>query len=223
MNNKIVRLTGFNFLFLFIVLFSFQSCIPTRNRSIKQWEKQEWKVIKTDKKEKPTWVIHRREISGTNVIEYKIEGEIKSNPITCMKSFKQDLLDDMTDSKKFSTYNIIEESNDSFLTYVVHNEPFPFKDTEMSVRYRYSKSEDASTGVEWREAWDDCRIEPSKKLNRVQVFRGSWLFSPIYKNFSKAVNSIQFDPKKMPRWIFEPMVFKFLKEGLEGIRNMTSE
>lgn len=223
MNNKIVSLASFSFICLLAMVISFQSCLSPRERSIKKWEKQEWKIVKADKNETPSWVIYGRKIRGTNFFEYKIEGNIASNPKTCISSFRQDLLNDTTDSKKFPTYNIINISNDTLLTYAIHNEPFPLKDTEMSIRYIFFKEQDGSIGVNWKEAWDDCTIKPSKKLSRVQTFRGYWHFSPISSNLSKAVNSTQFDPKKMPKWIFEPMVFKFLKEGLEDIRDMNAE
>lgn len=223
MNNKIAPLTSFSFIFLLTMIVSFQSCLSPRDRSIKKWEKQEWKIVKADKNKKPSWVIYTRKIRGTNFFEYKIEGNIKSNPKACISSFKQDLLNNTTDSKKFPIYNIINKSDDTLLTYAIHNEPFPLKDTEMSVKYIFFKDKEASIGVKWQEAWEDCSVKPSKKLSRVQSFRGSWHFSPISNNLSKAVNSIQFDPKKMPKWIFEPMVFKFLKEGLQDIRDTNTE
>ena len=223
MNNKIVSFTGFSFILLLTILVSFQSCVSPRNRSIKKWEKQEWKIVKVNKNEEPTWKIYTRKISGTNLFEYKIEGDIKSNPKVCISSFKQNLLNDASDSKTFSTYDIINESNDTILTYVIHKEPFPLKDTEMSIRYEFSSSKDASIGVKWKEAWDDDSVASSKKLSRVQTFRGSWHFSPISNNLSKAVNSVQFDPKKMPPWMFEPMIFKFLKEGLQDMRDLSSK
>lgn len=222
MNSKIVSLISFGFIFL-TMLFSFQSCVSPRDRSIKKWEKQEWKIAKVDKNEEPTWIIYNRKISGTNIFEYKIEGKINSNPTICIASFKQDLFNDTTDSKKFPIYDILKKSKDTLVTYVVHNEPFPLKNTEMSVRYIFFKNEDTSIGVRWKEAWNDYPVQPTKKLSRVQSFRGSWHFLPISNNLSKAVNTVQFDPKKMPSWIFEPMVFKFLKKGLQNIRNMNAE
>jgi len=218
MNHRIVSLSGFGFLLLLTILLGFQSCVSPRNRSIKKWEKQEWKIAKADKSEQPDWIIYSRKISGTNFFEYKIEGETSSTPQACISSFKQSLQNDATDSKKFPTYDIINQSPDTLLTYVIHNEPFPLKDTEMSVRYIFFTSDDAgSTGVRWQEAWDDSKVEPAKKLSRVQTFRGSWHFTPISSTHSKAVNSVQFDPKKMPPWMFEPMVFQFLKKGLRDI------
>jgi len=222
MNSKIVSLTRFSFIFL-LTLFSFQSCISPRDRSIKKWEKQEWKIAKTDKNEPPAWIIYTRKIADTNFFEYKIEGNIKSSPATCIAAFKQDLFNDTTNSKKFPIYDIIQKSDDTLVTYVIHNEPFPLKDTEMSVKYIFFSNNDAGVGVKWKEAWDDCSVKLSKKLSRVQAFRGSWYFSPISSHLSKAVNVVQFNPKKMPPWIFEPMVFKFLKEGLQDIKDMNAD
>jgi len=100
----------------------------------------------------------------------------------------------------------------------------PFKDTEMSVRYRFTQAADSNTeGVEWVEAWDDTSVPPpSRKLSRVETFRGAWTFSRTSNNFSKATNSVKFDPKKMPLWLVEPMVAKFLVKGLEKIREMVA-
>ncbi|MFT5777668.1 MAG: hypothetical protein ACI837_000616 [Crocinitomicaceae bacterium] len=39
----------------------------------------------------------------------------------------------------------------------------------------------------------------------------------------EATNSISFDPKKMPLWLVESMGFKFLKKGLEDLRETTAK
>lgn len=196
-----------------------------RNKSIKEWESHQWQIVKVDKKEEPTWKIYKRKLKGTNFLEYKIEGDIQSSPEACLTAFKKDIhkLADGAENKKYPTYEISDESEDSLVTYVIHNEPFPFKNTEMSVRYLFLNVESGYNGVKWNEAWEDSQIKPSKKLKRIDIFRGSWNFSPITNNSSKALNSVQFDPKGMPLWLVTPMVSKFLKEGLEGIRITTSE
>jgi hypothetical protein len=215
------------FFFFVLIGLSIQSCVSPRDRSIKEWEalekqNQDWEVAKVDKKEKPTWIIYTRKIAGTNFLEYKIEGNIESTPKACLSSFKQDI-HDLADqsSKKYPTYEIVEKSKESLLTYVIHKEPFPLKNTEMSVRYLFLSEADGSRAVQWTEAWDEHPIQPSKKLKRVQTFRGAWYFSPASDHSCKAVNSVQFDPQKMPMWLVEPMVFKFLKEGLQDIRERT--
>jgi hypothetical protein len=108
--------------------------------------------------------------------------------------------------------------NSSLLTYVIHNEPFPLKDTEMSVRYTFLAKENGSTGVSWHEAWNESNVAPSKKLSRVEIFRGSWDFSVVDTNSCQALTSVQFNPKKIPRWFYQPMVFKFLREGFNDLR-----
>lgn len=211
------------FIFAFVILF-LQSCVSARDRSIKAWEKNEWHVVKVDKTEEPTWKIYKRYLKGTNFLEYKIEGNIQSSPEACLNAFKNDIhkLANGAEDKKYPTYTISEESKQSLTTYVIHNEPFPFKNTEMTIRYQFFGDEDGSKGVEWNESWEDSKIEPSRKLKRVETFRGSWTFAPITQNSSQALNSVQFDPKGMPLWLVTPMVSKFLKEGLEDIRT-TSE
>jgi hypothetical protein len=93
----------------------------------------------------------------------------------------------------------------------------------MSVRYHFFQDTvNAVEGVSWKEAWEeDSAPPPSKKLSRVQTFRGSWHFSPGSTSYTKAVNSVNFDAKKMPHWLVNKMVVKFLVEGLEKIRAMT--
>lgn len=226
MNNKSISTPGFNLIFFFVLtVFSYQSCVSPRDRSIKEWEKYEWKTVKVDKNDQPTWTIYKRKLVGTNFLEYKIEGDIKSPPKACVASFKQDIHNHANDlkNKKFPTYEIVEESKEGLLTYVIHNEPFPLKDTEMSIRYTFFSDEDGSTGARWREAWDECPVQPSKKLNRIETFRGSWHFLPISSNHNKAVNSVQFELRGMPLWFAELMVLKFLKEGLEDIKETTSK
>ncbi len=227
MNTKNVSPLGFNFIFLMLMVFGFQSCGSTRARdkSIREWEKSEWKIVKTDKKENPTWAIHSRKIKGTDFSEYRIGGDIDATAESCITAFKQDIHDQAADlkNKKYPSYEIVSESNDSLLTYVIHHEPFPFKDTEMSVMYIFFNEENGSTGVRWHEAWDKSQIQPSKKLDRVETFRGSWSFTPTFGNACQAVNSVQFDPKGMPVWLVKPMVTNFIKNALEDIRKATTK
>lgn len=228
MNNK----TTTTYIFIFaLIIFSCQISVSARHTSIKTCEKHEkksmtepnqgWKIVKADKNDEPTWIIYSRKIEGTNFYEYKIEGDIQSSPEACIASFKQDIhnLASGAKSKKYPIYNIVEESEEGLLTYVIHKEPFPLKNTEMSVRYNFFNEADGSIGVRWHEAWEECTAQPTKKLSRVQSFRGTWNFSPTSDNACKAVNSVQFDPQKMPMWLVEPMVVKFLKGGLKDIRN----
>jgi len=195
-----------------------------KNKSIKEWKAYQWNERKrsTDK-QGAEWIIHSRKVEGTNLLEYKIEGEIASTPEACVAGFWQHIHHQTDDNNKFPTYDIMDESDSSFLTYVIHNEPFPFKDTEMSVRYLFSNYKECDREVRWNEAWDENSIPPSKKLNRVETFRGSWNFSEVSENHTKAVNIVQFDPKKMPKWLVNPMVTKFLKKGFENIEQTTSK
>lgn len=212
---------------------TFSSCsthraIRLRNKSIKKWESFQFQEIKkSPNNEVAKWIIYSRKIKGTSFLEYKIEGNIESTSKACFSAFRKDIHNQAADlnNEKYPTYDIVYESTDSLLTYVIHKEPFPLKNTEMSVRYIFFKGTENSTQVvEWEEAWNEASVPPlSKKIKRVQTFRGSWHFTPITNNISSAVNSVSFDPKKMPIWLVEPMVFKFLKEGLENMRAMTSK
>ncbi len=203
-----------------------QSCLATRDRNIKKWERREWKVVKTESKDQPKWKISKREMVGSSILQYKIEGRIESTPSKCLSAFREDLFQQTHESmrKKFPIYKIKEVPENVLLTYVIHNEPFPFKDTEMSVRYQFKHEEDGRSEVKWKEAWNDSVVSPSKNLNRVETFRGSWDFIASSRDDkSTAVNVVEFDPKRMPRWLFEPMVFKFLKQGLQKLEQITME
>jgi hypothetical protein len=224
MNKQATTLTRQILFFGFIILF-LQSCVSAKDRSIKESKKYEWQIVKVDKSQNPTWKIYKRKLKGTNFLEYKIEGDIPSSPEACLEAFRKDIhkLANGTENKKYPIYEISEESENSILTYVIHNEPFFFKNTEMSVRYLFYNDDVGNFGVEWNEAWEESQIQHSKKLKRVDTFRGSWSFSTITINSSKAINSVQFDPKGMPLWLINPMVYKFLKEGLEDIRNTSKQ
>jgi hypothetical protein len=196
-----------------------------KNKSYKEWKSFEWKEVKrSPNRQADQWTIYSRKLNGTDLLEYKIESNIKCSPTTCVASFKQDLynLAKSSNIKKYPTYEIVEEGKDSLLTYVIHNEPFPFKDTEMSIRYTFFSDKDGSTGVKWNEAWDEYSVKASKKLSRVETFRGSWYFFPTSNNSCKTVKSVQFNLGGMPLWLAEPMVIKFLREGLEDIKEMTA-
>lgn len=205
---------------------TFSSCathraIRLRNKSIKEWSfYQLEEVEKSTEDKEEQWTIYSRKIEGTNFFEYKIEGDIDATPETCLLAFKQDILNQSKDlkNKKYPTYDIVSKTKDSLLVYIIHHEPFPFKDTEMSIMYVFSKDEDGTTGVKWHEAWDANPIPPSKKLSRVKSFRGSWRFDSNSDNTCQSFNSIKFDPKGMPQWLFKPMVINMLKNGLASLR-----
>jgi hypothetical protein len=197
-----------------------------KDKSYKEWKSHQWTAIKSSPENGlAEWTISSREVKGTNLLEYKIEGAIASSPTACVLAFRNILHDhaDGHSSKKYPVYNILHESKDSLLTYVVHNEPFPFRDTEMKVQYVFINNENGNTAVQWNEAWNNSSGPTSKKLNRVETFRGSWSFVPTSGNSCQAANSVQFDPKGMPLWLIKPMVITFLKNGLEDIREVTSK
>lgn len=198
--------------------------IRLRNKSIREWSAYQMEEIKRSS-EGEEWIISSRKIKGTNFSEYQIEGVIEASPKACVAAFRQDILNQAADleNKKYPTYEIVSESKDSLLTYVIHKEPFPLKDTEMSVRYIFANDEDQNAGVKWHEAWDESQVPLSKKLKRVETFRGSWDFTATSDSSCLATNSVQFDPKGMPTWLVKPMVVKFLKKGLETIRTATSK
>lgn len=208
---------------IFLVL-SLPSCTANKKNSSSEKEEYKWQVVKKEKSKSPDWVIYSRQIEGTNFFTYKIEGNISASPSDCLTAFKSDIHQKVNDNKnkKFPTYDLVEESPNSLLTYVIHKEPFPLKNTEMSVRYQFYNNNDGSTGAHWKEAWEESPIQPSKRLKRVESFRGSWDFKPINKDISSAINTVSFDPKKMPLWLVEPMVVKFLKNGLRDLKEMTS-
>lgn len=210
--------------FLILSSCSTHRAIRLRNKSLKEWDAFQLEEIKksTDS-EGEKWTIYSRKIKGTNLSEYKIEGTIEASPKACVAAFRKDIMNQAADlqNKKYPTYEIVRESKDSLSTYVIHNEPFPLKDTEMSVSYIFFDGEDQNAEVKWNEAWNESQVPLSKKLKRVETFRGSWSFTPTSDNSCKAANSVQFDPKGMPTWLVKPMVVKFLKNGLETIRTAT--
>lgn len=228
MNNKSVAFPNLYLVFITILIaFNLQSCVSSRNKNIKEWEKGQWQLVKVDKNIDPSWTVYKRKLVGTNFVEFKIEGDIKSSPKACVSAFKRDIHNQADDleNKKYPTYEIVDEETDNLLTYVIHKESFPFKNTEMSVRYHFLQDAESSVEeVKWREAWDGNTVPPpSKKLSRVETFRGSWHFSSVSSNHSKAISIVQFDPKKMPNWLVSPMVTKFLRKSLKDIRAMTSK
>ena len=192
-----------------------------KNKSYKEWKSFQWtETTRSLDKEVAEWTIYSRKVKGTNFIEYKIEGEIESSSEACISAFRQAIHQqtDSIENKNYPVYKIVNESTDSLLTYVIHNEPFPLKDTEMSVKYSFSKDYRGDAEIIWHEAWDKISVPPSKKLNRVETFRGSWQFSKVTEDQLKVVNIVQFDPKKMPQWLVKPMVTKFLRKEFESLK-----
>jgi hypothetical protein len=215
-------------LFFLVAIFFMYSCGITNKTSSTVNKIENWKHVKSENSDTPTWSIYMRKIEETNFLEYRIEGLIESDPSTCISAYKKEIYDLAEGKTKdldydFTTYNILYEAEDSIVTYVIHNEPFPFKSTEMSVRYVFYSKMDGSKGVNWNEAWNEYPIQPSKKLSRVSTFRGSWNFLSESENRSKAVNTVQFDLQGFPLWLAEPMVIKFLKVGMEDLREMTNK
>jgi|GEM_PF-1497998 len=210
---------------LVLIALILHNCAPTRNQSIKEWEKQHWKMVKEEKESESNWTIKRRKISNTELWEYKIEGGIALSPREGAKRFREEIhhLAKGSDPKKYPTYKILDESKDSLLTYLVHHEPFPFKNTEMCVQYVFHKDDHRNITIEWKESWGNSGIEPTKKLKRVDIFRGSVRFSSKTDNKTQFVQTVQFDPKGMPMWLAGPMVEKFLKMELRKFRKDESK
>ena len=218
-----MKLKQVNAIGILAVLFFSMGCKSSQNTVVvHQKTVEEWKVVKVDKSDTPTWKISRREIQGTRFMEYKIEGSIDASPEACMASFKNDLYDQAKDHKRFPVYDFVEDTM-SILTYVIHEEPWPLKNTEMSIRYNFFREEAGSTAVRWKEAWDECPIEESKKFNRIQTFRGSWEFDSIGVNRSSGINLVQFELIGQLLWFAEPMVTGFLKKGLQYIRDNSAK
>ena len=63
----------------------------------------------------------------------------------------------------------------------------------------------------------------NEELKRIEMFRGSWDFSQTTNSLCKAVKTVQFDPKKMPLWLVNPMVNKFLIKELENTRTLSAK
>lgn len=183
-------------------------------------ETSDWRIVKSYGQSEDDWVISARSVAGTSMLEYKIEGEVPETPLNAIDDFRQEIIDLASEEqKKYPVYDLLVESDDKLVTYVIHNEPFIFKDTEMAVGYVFYDDEVGHAGVKWKEAWSVCPTPESKKLKRVEIFRGSWEFSPASDSSSHALNSVQFDPKNVPMWLAEPMVLKFLINGMEERRS----
>ncbi len=187
------------------------SCTSFNSLQSSDQANQGWTLVSAEKKVKKPWKIYSRKLKDTNFVEYKIEGELASSPTHCLSALKQNLYNDANDAKKYPTYEILKSTSDSILTYVIHNEPFPLNDTEMNILYQFHSEQDGSTHASWKEAWDINPVSTAKGLNRVETFRGTWHFLPLKETSAQGINIVQFDPKKMPRWLAEPMVLKFLK------------
>lgn len=207
-----------------IIALILQSCGSTKNQSIREWEKHEWKIAKEDKNTKPEWTIRRRKIRNSAFWEYRIEGKISASPKEGTTWYREEIhkLAKGGNSKKYPTYKILNKSGDDVLTYMIYNEPFPFKNTEMCVRYVFEDMENGIRRIVWKEAWNDYEKHPNKKLKRVESFRGSIKLSSHDGEMTQFVQTVQFDPKGMPKWLVNPMVTKFLKKELEKFRSINT-
>lgn len=206
---------------------SIVSCSSSRISNQSDVDQQEWKVVKSDKSSDPTWVIFRRNEERSNFYEYKIEGLVEASPEKCISLFKQDLYDlsngiQREGEYKYLTYQIVEESSKTLSVYAIHKEPFPLKNTEMSIKYTFDYEKNGNARVQWHEAWADFPVEPSKKLNRIDAFRGSWTFTPTESDVYKVTNTLQFDLKGAPIWFAQPMVNKFLVKGYKNFKENAS-
>lgn len=200
--------------FIVPMFLSIMSCSSSRIAKQSEVDEQGWKTIKADKTEEAAWIIYRRNKKGGNFYEYKIEGLVEASPERCIASYKQDIYDRSNGIKKvgdykYSTYNIVSETSDAVYIYAIHNEPFPLKDTEMNLKFIFDSGIKGNTGVKWHEAWDEFPVVPSRKLNRVETFRGSWRFTSTDDKLYKASNTVQFVLKGQPIWFAQPMVNKF--------------
>lgn len=211
-----------------MMLYITVACNSSKSISPSEEVDKQWEIVKIDKKNNdPTWIIYSRKEYGTNIYDFKIEGNIDITPKAYVNSFKQDIIGLSNDPKKdtdyeYITYKIVNESENSISIYAIHNEPFPLKDTEMNITYTFYSDSNGIMAVRWKETWNEYPVKPSKKLSRVESFRGSRTFRHASASSYKAVSSVQFDLKGMPLWLAKPMIVKFLKRGLNDMRELKS-
>lgn len=217
------------FSFIGMMLCATVACNSSKGISSSGEVYKQWEIVKIDKKnDDPTWIIYSRNEYGTNIYDFKIEGNIDITPKAYVNSFKQDIIGLSNDSKKdpdyeYITYKIINESENSISIYAIHNEPFPLKDTEMNITYIFYSDSNGIMAVRWKETWDEYPVKPSKNLNRIESFRGSRTFCHTSTSSYKALSSVQFDMKGMPLWLAKPMIVKFLKRGLKDMIELKSK
>ncbi|MET1260698.1 hypothetical protein ABV409_15225 [Flagellimonas sp. DF-77] len=220
--SKIAR--TFGLILAGILALSMGSCATGRNQSIAAWERTEWQAISNKSKEEGSITLARRQL-GKREWEYRISGQIGLTPKQALLGFEEAIhaKAGAPASKEYPIYDLQRKNDSALLVYMTHKESFPFRDTELCVRYTRTKADNANQGLRWETAWPDCTTNTDRRWKRVERFEGAVQFTALDQESSRMTQTIRFDLKGMPLWLAHTMVVTYLKKAYRELRQTVSE
>jgi hypothetical protein len=181
-----------------------------------------WKVLKENKDPNHhAWTSYSRVVPGSSSKEFKITGTLHvppANAVAALREMTVNSKEYIKESEGFIDVLSIDEKQ--VLVYSVFYMPLMFKDRGMCERFVFSEGESGSHRIVWKQEWDSCQ-PPQEKIVRMPVARGSWEFSPLANNKSKATYIVHAEPGgNFPAWMFNSAVKKGLPKELEKIERV---
>lgn len=223
MKNKVKSYSSLrSVVFYLFLLLSDQSCVSARDKSVREWEKYEWRMINGKKTNSLGGIAYSRKVKGSEFKEFKVVGEIEVTPERAVQVLreKNENSEKYLDEKT-GYINVLHSTEDELLTYSVYRLPFPFRDRAMCERFLlFEDKEKGIHKIAWKQEWDHAPM-PEKGVIRMPVARGSWEFVPIGSGRSRATYTVYVDPGgNMPAAMFNRIVAKGLPEELRGIEEI---
>jgi hypothetical protein len=214
---------------LAVISFVFMSCstpkdIRLRNKSIKDWENDQWAEVGRSSDENPQqWKSYSKAVQNSKFKGFKIEGFIQATPEKAIEALKY-RIEKWREfySEKEAYFEVIESRPNNLLVYSVFKLPFPFRDRSMCERFLITNDNSGIKKITWTQEWEKAPSE--KGILRMPVAEGTWTFIPKDDSTSLATYEVYSEPGGLlPAWMYNSTVEKGLPKELNDIENIVKK
>jgi len=208
-------------LLLFSAILILTACSP-QHRSIKKWEAFEWELLQSNGKHLAC-KIYSRKVKGSKFREYKAVAEINVSPENAVKALREKNENSQKHlDKGIGHVEILNSSANEIVAYSVYNLPFPFKDRAMCERFTFSENRETGMHrISWKEDWS-VGPKTEKACVRMPIARGSWEFTPVGEDKSKAVYIVHTEPGgAIKPWMVNGTIKKGIPDEFKSIEKIS--
>lgn len=194
-------------------------------------QNQEWKLIKTNKKE-DGWKVYKAKVPNSELDQVKIIGKVNCSIEEAQKIAWEMILDSTMritkKGKSLGFVKVLESSENSMVVYDFMKGSFLVKDRDVVVRYTLIKDTvNNTTGIKWSQV-DVKGYEPTDSIVRMPIATGSWNFEKIDSTSCMATENFRFHPGgNPPAWLINMVVKSSipieLKHLREAVKNKSNE
>lgn len=185
-------------------------------------QNQEWKLIKTSKKE-DGWKVYKAKVPDSKLNQVKIVGKVNCSMEEAQKNAWEQILDSTMritkKGKSLGYVRVLQRSQNEMLVYDFMKGSSMVRDRDVVVRYTlFNDSLENITGIKWTQV-DIEGYEPTDSVIRMPIARGSWSFKKIDSTSCMATETFQFHPGgNPPAWIINMVVKSSIPIELKHLR-----